>query len=43
VVFLATGRIPNTQGLGLDKAGVSLNDKGAVKVDPSCYQNIDKK
>ena len=30
LVFFATGRNPNTAGLGLDKAGVSVNAKGAV-------------
>ena len=33
LVMFATGRIPNTRGLGLDSAGVELDDKGAVKVD----------
>jgi glutathione reductase (NADPH) len=33
VVMFATGRAPNTKGLGLEKAGVKLNDKGAVEVD----------
>ena len=33
VVMFATGRSPHVQGLGLDKAGVELNEKGAVKVD----------
>jgi glutathione reductase (NADPH) len=32
LVFFATGRNPNTSGLGLDKAGVSVNAKGAVIV-----------
>ena len=32
-VFYATGRRPNTQGLGLEAAGVELNDHGAIKVD----------
>ena len=32
-VMFATGRIPNTGGLGLDKAGVKVDDKGAVVVD----------
>ncbi len=32
-VLVATGRRPNTAGLGLDKAGAQLTDRGAVKVD----------
>jgi glutathione reductase (NADPH) len=31
--MFATGRRPNVAGLGLDKAGVRLNDKGAIAVD----------
>ena len=33
LVMFATGRVPNTRGLGLESAGVELDDKGAVKVD----------
>ena len=33
LVMFATGRLPNTKDLGLDSAGVSLNDKGAIVVD----------
>lgn len=32
-VFYATGRRPNTEGLGLEAAGVELSSHGAVKVD----------
>ncbi len=32
-VLVATGRDPNTRGLGLKEAGVALDRKGAVKVD----------
>jgi glutathione reductase (NADPH) len=32
-VMFATGRIPNTGDLGLDKVGVELTSRGAVKVD----------
>jgi glutathione reductase (NADPH) len=32
-LMFATGRIPNTQDLGLQNAGVELDDQGAVKVD----------
>ncbi|MDZ4375257.1 MAG: FAD-dependent oxidoreductase, partial [Phenylobacterium sp.] len=34
VVMFATGRIPHVKGLGLEAAGVELNDEGAIKVDP---------
>jgi glutathione reductase (NADPH) len=39
-VLLAVGREPNTAGLGLDKAGVKLNDKGAVIVDHYSRTNV---
>jgi len=32
-LFVATGRVPNTQGLGLDKAGVDLDDRGYIRVN----------
>jgi mercuric reductase len=32
-VLVATGRRPNTAGLGLEKAGVAITDGGAVSVD----------
>jgi mercuric reductase len=34
-ILVATGRRPNTRGLGLELAGVELTDRGAVKVDES--------
>ncbi len=33
LVFFAIGRVPNTRRLGLETAGVALDDKGAVIVD----------
>jgi glutathione reductase (NADPH) len=33
-VFLALGRTPNTKGLGLELAGVALDAKGSIVVDP---------
>jgi glutathione reductase (NADPH) len=33
LVFFATGRTPATQGLGLDRAGVTTDDTGAVVID----------
>ncbi|MBK8457541.1 MAG: glutathione-disulfide reductase [Phyllobacteriaceae bacterium] len=32
-VMLAVGRLPNTQGLGLDRAGVATDAQGAITVD----------
>ncbi|WP_326523602.1 glutathione-disulfide reductase [Sphingomonas sp.] len=32
-VMFATGRVPNTEGLGLESAGIELDAKGAVPVD----------
>ena len=37
-VLYATGRVPNTNGLGLEAAGVKLNSKGAIEVN-SHYQS----
>jgi pyruvate/2-oxoglutarate dehydrogenase complex dihydrolipoamide dehydrogenase (E3) component len=32
-ILVATGRTPNTQGIGLDKAGIELDSRGYVKVN----------
>jgi pyruvate/2-oxoglutarate dehydrogenase complex dihydrolipoamide dehydrogenase (E3) component len=32
-ILIAAGRVPNTAGIGLDKAGVELGDRGFVKVN----------
>jgi pyruvate/2-oxoglutarate dehydrogenase complex dihydrolipoamide dehydrogenase (E3) component len=32
-LLVATGRVPNTQGIGLDTAGVDLDSRGYVKVN----------
>jgi len=34
-ILMATGRRPNTRGLGLDEVGVLLGANGAISVDPS--------
>ncbi|MGP1282237.1 MAG: glutathione-disulfide reductase [Parasphingopyxis sp.] len=41
LVLIATGRRPKTDGLGLDAAGVELDDKGAIKVDEYNKTNVD--
>ncbi len=40
-VMIATGRRPNTKGLGLEKAGVRLNGVGAVVVDAFSKSSVD--
>ena len=41
LVMFAVGRIPNTEGLGLDKAGVELGEGGEIKVDRFSKTNVD--
>lgn len=40
-VMYATGRKPKTDGLGMDDAGVAMNEKGAIIVDDYGKTNID--
>ncbi len=39
-VLWATGRVPNTDGMGLDKAGVKIGRRGEVVVDDYSQTNI---
>ena len=39
-ILMATGRKPNTQNMGLEKAGVELDDKGYLKVNESLQTNV---
>jgi glutathione reductase (NADPH) len=39
-VMFATGRTPNTANIGLDAAGVAVNEKGAVVVDEQSRTNV---
>ncbi|MEP7058671.1 MAG: glutathione-disulfide reductase, partial [Caldimonas sp.] len=39
-VLCATGRAPNTAGLGLEEAGVALEENGAVRVDDVYRTNV---
>jgi glutathione reductase (NADPH) len=41
VALFATGRAPNTRGLGLDKVGVALDANGAVVVDQFSRTNVE--
>jgi dihydrolipoamide dehydrogenase len=39
-VLVAVGRRPNTDGIGLDKAGVRVGDDGLIEVDEQCRTNV---
>lgn len=39
-ILFATGRSPNTEGLGLEAVGVALGETGAVKVDPYSQSSV---
>lgn len=39
-LLLAVGRRPNTDSLGLDKAGVSMDERGYIVVDDQCRTNV---
>jgi glutathione reductase (NADPH) len=39
-VMFATGRRPNTKGLGLETAGVALNEQGAITVDKFSQSSV---
>ncbi len=41
VVMYATGRAPNTRGMGLEEAGVALDEKDAVRVDEFSRSSVD--
>ncbi len=40
VVLVAVGRVPNTQGLGLEEAGVKKDERGRVAVDKHYATNV---
>lgn len=39
-LLLATGRQPNTDDLGLDKAGIETNERGYIQVDDQLRSNV---
>ena len=39
-LLIAIGRVPNTHDLGLDRAGVSVDDKGYIQVDDRLQTNV---
>ncbi|OYW44068.1 MAG: glutathione-disulfide reductase [Sphingomonadales bacterium 12-68-11] len=40
-VMFATGRLPNSEGLGLDTLGVDLGERGEIKVDRFSKTSVD--
>jgi glutathione reductase (NADPH) len=40
-VLFATGRVPNVEGVGLEEAGVELDDKNAIKVDENSRSSVE--
>ncbi|KPK65235.1 MAG: hypothetical protein AMS21_05280 [Gemmatimonas sp. SG8_38_2] len=41
VLLMAVGRTPNTEDLGLEAAGVNVNDQGWIDVDEYCQTGIE--
>ena len=41
LVMFATGRLPMTEGIGLEEAGVELNERGGVVVDEFGQSSVD--
>ncbi|WP_066868832.1 FAD-dependent oxidoreductase [Clostridium mediterraneense] len=39
-ILLATGRVPNTEDLNLEAAGIELTERGAIKVDDKLRTNV---
>lgn len=40
-LLLAVGRVPNTDALGLDRAGVQVDDRGYISVDDALKTNVE--
>jgi pyruvate/2-oxoglutarate dehydrogenase complex dihydrolipoamide dehydrogenase (E3) component len=40
-VLMAVGRLPNTHDLGLEKAGIALDERGYIKVDDACRTSVE--
>jgi pyruvate/2-oxoglutarate dehydrogenase complex dihydrolipoamide dehydrogenase (E3) component len=39
-LLLAVGRVPNTDDLGLEKAGIEINERGYIEVDDQLRTNV---
>lgn len=40
-ILVATGRKPNTEGLGLENTNIKLTDRGAIEVDDHLQTSVD--
>lgn len=40
-VLVTVGRRPNTEEIGLEQAGVEMDDKGLIKIDEQCRTSVD--
>ena len=40
-LLVATGRVPNTEALNLDKAGVSIDKRGAIIIDDRMHTSVE--
>ena len=40
VVLVAIGRVPYTEGLGLEEAGVAVDNRGRVEIDAHFATNV---
>ncbi|NIJ32561.1 glutathione-disulfide reductase [Sphingomonas oligoaromativorans] len=40
LLMFATGRLPNSEGLGLEALGVEMGERGAIKVDEDSRTNV---
>jgi dihydrolipoamide dehydrogenase len=39
-LIVSVGRLPNTDGLGADKVGLRINERGQIEVDDHCKTNL---
>jgi len=42
LVLVATGRAPNVEGIGLEKAGVKVDERGFIQIDRKTFQTTAK-
>lgn len=40
-ILVATGRRPNAKGIGLEEAGITINERGFIATDEKCETNVE--